>query len=85
MAALLTVKTSSKVNVQVPIEETTRQKINGYAAFCNGTPEAVIESALEYVFSRDKEFSAFMDKNPAVKELLTPVVPRTRAPRQGAQ
>jgi hypothetical protein len=85
MASLLNIRISSKANVQLSLEDSTRQKLNGYAAFSGGTPEAVIESALEYVFSRDKEFSSFLESNPTIPEFLVPIVPRTRAANKAKQ
>jgi hypothetical protein len=68
---ILNVKTSTKVNTTLALEDTTVARINAYAAYVKGTPDAVVEAALSYVFNKDKEFSEYEKKNPDVPQLLT--------------
>jgi hypothetical protein len=78
MAALLTVKNIQMTTATVTVNTEIVAKLNAYAAFTSSTPDAVIVSALEYVFAADKDFITFNEKHkdhPAllrVKEAKTP-------------
>jgi hypothetical protein len=63
MAALLTVKNIQMTTATVTVNSEIVPRLNAYAAFTSSTPDAVIVAALEYVFTTDKEFIAFIDKH----------------------
>lgn len=56
---LLKITESKKVTAIVTIEETTARQIEQYAAMTKGNPDEVIQQALDYVFSKDKDFETY--------------------------
>lgn len=64
---LLKIAESKKITVYATIEETTAKQIEQYAAMTKGSCDEVIQQALDYVFSRDKDFEKFRTEKPDVK------------------
>ena len=64
---LLEINASKKVNVTCSLEESTAKLVNEYAAFCKVPADDVVNKALEYVFSKDKEFQQYRVSNPTVQ------------------
>lgn len=64
---LLDIAESKKINVVASIEEATAKNVDLYAAYTKGSPDDVVNAALEYVFSKDKDFIKFRDDNPNAK------------------
>lgn len=64
---LLKITESKKVTAIVTIEETTARQIEQYAAMTKGSPDEVVQQALDYVFSKDKEFETFAKDNASAK------------------
>ena len=60
---LLNLKPSKKVNATVTLESETVAQLNHYAAFTNVSADAVIDSALQYLFAKDKDFRAHLGKH----------------------
>ena len=58
--ALLTITVSNKITATVTMEATTASMVDAYAAYTKSSADAVVDSALAYVFGRDKEFQAFL-------------------------
>ena len=52
---LLEITTSRKVTATVSLEEPTANLVNQYAAFTRVAADDVVNKALEYVFTKDKE------------------------------
>ena len=78
---LLEIVASKKVNALITLEESTAKQIDQYAAMTAGSADDVLEAAIAYVFSKDKDFQKFRDQNPAAK----PVLPlRVRRPSTNA-
>ena len=77
MPALLVVKNTVTHSAIISINSDTVSKLNAYAAFTNAHPDAVIGAALEYIFTADKEFQAFLQSNTDVPQLLAIRKPRT--------
>lgn len=67
MPLLEIAQTRRYVSAMVRIEEMTAQRIDQYAAFMNSSADEVVDKALAYVFSRDKEFQEFLQKPEAVR------------------
>jgi hypothetical protein len=62
--ALLSIKASKKVETTVKLELSTAQLVDRYAHFLKVPADDVVESALEYIFTRDKEFQQHLAENP---------------------
>ena len=56
---LLKISESKKVTAIVTLEEATAKQIEQYAAMTKGNPGEVIQQALDYIFSKDKDFERF--------------------------
>ena len=61
--ALFKVKTSKKVETSIKLEESTAKMLDRYAHFHEGSADDVVNEALEYVFSHDKEFAKYLEQN----------------------
>ena len=57
---LLEITTSRKVTATVSLEEPTANLVNQYAAFTRVAADEVVNKALEYVFTKDKDFQKFI-------------------------
>ena len=57
---LLEITTSRKVTATVSLEESTANLVNQYAAFTRVAADDVVNKALEYVFTKDKDFQKFI-------------------------
>ena len=57
---LLEIVPSKKVTATVSLEEPTANLVNQYAAFTRVAADDVVNKALEYVFSKDKDFQKFI-------------------------
>ena len=64
---LLKIVASKKITAIVTIEDATAKQINQYAAMTKGSADDVVQAALDYVFSSDKEFTRFRDENASAK------------------
>jgi len=58
---LLEITTSRKVTATVSLEEPTANLVNQYAAFTRVAADDVVNKALEYVFTKDKDFQKYME------------------------
>jgi hypothetical protein len=65
---LLDIKLSKKLPIECSLEESTAILVEQYAAFLKVPADEVINASLEHVFSKDKEFQAYLEKNPKVPE-----------------
>lgn len=74
---LLEVTQIKKLTAMVSLEESTATQVDQYAAFIKAPADEVVNSALEYVFGKDREFQAFRTENPHPK---TSVALRVRKP-----
>lgn len=54
---LLRIVASKKITAIVTIEDATAKQIDQYAAMTKGSADDVIQAALDYVFSTDKDFA----------------------------
>ena len=57
---LLEITTSRKVTATVSLEEPTANLVNQYAAFTCVAADDVVNKALEYVFTKDKDFQKYI-------------------------
>ena len=64
---LLKIVASKKITAIVTIEDATAKQIDQYAAMTKGSADDVVQAALDYVFSSDKDFARFRDENASAK------------------
>ena len=57
---LLEIVQTTHVNATVRLEESTAQLVDQYAAFLHAPADEVIDKALAYVFSKDRDFQDFL-------------------------
>jgi hypothetical protein len=62
---LLEVQQIKKLTATVTLEQSTAVYVDKYAAFIQATADDVVNKALEYVFSKDKEFQSFLASDAA--------------------
>jgi hypothetical protein len=79
---LLEVTQSRKVSATIHLDDATATQLDQYAAFIRSSADRVIEQALVYVFSKDREFQEFLKTPEAAK--VTPTL-RIRKVAQPAE
>ena len=79
MPLLEIAQTRRYVSAMIRIEDTTAHRIDQYAAFTKSTADEVVDKALAYVFTKDKEFQEFLETPDAAQ------VPVSLRVRSGAQ
>jgi hypothetical protein len=62
---LLEVQKITHVTATIAIEQSLASSVDKYAAFIHATADEVVNKALEYVFSKDKEFQKFLASDEA--------------------
>lgn len=60
---LLSIQVSKKVETTVRLEESTAKRVDQYAHFAQASADEVVNKALEYVFTKDKDFQQYLDQN----------------------
>jgi hypothetical protein len=75
---LLEVVQTRYVSASVRLTDTTAAQIDQYAAFIHACADEVIEQALAYVFSKDRDFQEFL-KSPEARR-ITPTLRVRRVP-----
>jgi hypothetical protein len=75
---LLEINQTRHISASVRLDEATAEQVDQYAAFVHASADDVVEKALNYVFSKDRDFQDFL-KTPQAKE-----VPSTLRVRKGA-
>jgi hypothetical protein len=58
---LLDVVQKKKVVATISLEESTANNVDRYAAFINAPADDVVTQALDYVFSKDKDFQKYLE------------------------
>ena len=79
--SLLNIKASKKITITCSLEESTALQVDQYAAFLNVGADEVVNSALEYVFSKDAKFQQFREQN---KHAQAPSSLRVKKPASAA-
>ena len=57
---LLEINLSRYINALIRLDETTAELVDQYAAFVHVTADDVVDKALNYVFSKDRDFQDFL-------------------------
>ena len=79
---LLEVIQTRQLSVSIRLTDTTAAQVDQYAAFIHASADDVVEQALAYVFSKDRDFQDFL-KTPAAKQVAATLRIR-RAPATDA-
>jgi hypothetical protein len=74
---LLEINETRYISASVRLDESTAEQVDQYAAFVHASADDVVDRALNYVFSKDRDFQDFL-KTPQAKE-----VPSTLCVRKG--
>lgn len=77
---LLEVIQSRQVSASVRLDEATAAQVDQYAAFIHASADDVVDKALNYVFSKDRDFQEFLKTPQAQKVTPTLRIRRTAAP-----
>ena len=60
---LLSIQASKKVETTVRLEESTAKRVDQYAHFAKASADDVVNQALEYVFTKDKDFQRYLTQH----------------------
>ena len=63
--ALLEITQSRQVTATIRLEETTASQVDQYAAFIRASADEVVSHALDYVFTKDRDFQEFLKSSEA--------------------
>src|SRR4029077_11079886 len=78
---LLEINQSRHICASVRLDETTAEQVDQYAAFAHASADDVVDKALNYVFSKDRDFQDFL-KTPEAKQVTSTLRVR-RGPNKG--
>jgi hypothetical protein len=76
---LLEISQSRQISASIHLEESTAIQIDQYANFIHACADDVIEQALKYIFSKDRDFQEFLKSPDANK--VTPTLRIRKAPQ----
>lgn len=79
---LLEINQSRHICASVRLDETTAAQVDQYAAFIHASADDVVDKALNYVFSKDRDFQEFL-KTPQAKQAASTLRVR-KGPGNGA-
>ena len=80
---LLEINLSRYVSASVRLDESTAEQVDQYAAFVHASADDVVDKALNYVFSKDRDFQDFL-KTPQAKQVASALRVR-RGPNKDAE
>lgn len=77
---LLEITQTRQISASVRLDEATASQVDQYAAFIRATADDVVDKALNYVFSKDRDFQDFL-KTPQARQVTSTLrIRRTPAP-----
>src|SRR5579863_572111 len=79
---LLEINQTRHICASVRLDELTATQVDQYAAFIHASADDVVDKALNYVFSKDRDFQDFL-KTAHAKE-VAPVLRVRKGPANGA-
>jgi hypothetical protein len=79
---LLEINQIRHISASVRLDESTAAQVDQYAAFIRASADDVVDRALNYVFSKDRDFQEFL-KTPQAKQAASALRVR-KAPNNGA-
>ena len=68
---LIEVIQSRQISATVRLDENTAMQVDQYAAFIHASADDVVDKALNYVFSKDRDFQEFLKTSEARKVIPT--------------
>ena len=66
---LLEINQTRYISASVRLDESTAEQVDQYASFVHVTADDVVDKALNYVFSKDRDFQDFL-KTPQAREVI---------------
>ena len=79
---LLEVTQIRHISASIRLTDTTAVQVDQYAAFIHASADEVVEQALTYVFSKDREFQEFLKSSQAGR--ITPTLRIRKGPGNDA-
>ena len=79
---LLEINQTRYISASVRLDESTAEQVDQYAAFVHASADDVVDKALNYVFSKDRDFQDFL-KTPQAKQVASTLRVR-KGPNNGA-
>jgi len=79
---LLEVVQTRHISASIRLADTTATQVDQYAAFIHATADDVVEQALTYVFSKDRDFQEFLKSSQAAH--ITPTLRIRKGPSNDA-
>ena len=79
---LLEINQIRYISAVVRLDETTAEQVDQYAAFVYASADDVVDKALNYVFSKDRDFQDFL-KTPQAKQVASTLRIRRGPNRDG--
>jgi hypothetical protein len=79
---LLEINQIRHISASVRLDEATATQVDQYAAFIHASPDDVVNKALNYVFSKDRDFQKFLE-TPQAKQVASTLRAR-KGPRSPA-
>lgn len=79
---LLEFNQSRYISASIRLDESTAEQVDQYAAFVHAPANDVVDKALNYVFSKDRDFQDFL-KTPQAKQ-VAPALRVRRGPSKDA-
>ena len=77
---LLEVIQTKQISASIRLSDTTATQVDQYAAFIRACADDVVEQALSYVFSKDRDFQEFL-KTPEARQVASTLrIRKTPAP-----
>jgi hypothetical protein len=67
---LLEINQTRYISASVRLDESTAELVDQYAAFVHASADDVVDKALNYVFSKDRDFQDFL-KTPQAKQVAS--------------
>jgi hypothetical protein len=85
---LLEITQTRQISASVRLDEVTATQVDQYAAFIHASADDVVDKALNYVFSKDRDFQDFLktpQSNKVTSTLRIRKVPVIESPEQPAK
>ena len=81
---LLEVIQTKQISASIRLSDTTATQVDQYAAFIHASADDVVEQALAYVFSKDRDFQEFL-KSPDAQRITRTLRVRRAAANDAAE
>jgi hypothetical protein len=81
---LLEINQTRHISASVRLNEATATQVDQYAAFVHASADDVVDKALNYVFSKDRDFQKFL-KTPQAKQVASTLRVRKGASNNDAE